>query len=405
MSWKVPISGAGEASNQRRRGFVLVAVTYAAVLVGVTLPSPLYGIYQVEYGLSTAQVTALFATYPAVVLVVLAFTGTWSDALGRRACLLIAVLTSMASSVAFLLAESPQLLFVGRAFTGVASGLVVASANAALIDLEPYHRKGLGSLASSTINQVGLGVGALAAGLAADHLSAPTRTAYAAHVVIVALALVALAFVPETAPRTTTFSVRPTAPTLPIEHRAALFAASAAGFAAFAFCGLVAALAPFFVWHAGGADHHTEAGAAVFTLFFMSAVSQAGWSRIEPSVVTRRALITFVVSLAGFVAGVAAATSWAFFAALCLAGVGVGGVFMGSLQTANGLGDPDHRSGVVMTYFLATFAGLIIPVVGAGWLIDHSGLRTAAVTFGTLLGLVCACCLVAEMGKERHPSS
>lgn len=114
----------------------------------------------------------------------------------------------------------------------------MAGANAALIDLEPYHRQGLGSLASSTINQVGLGVGALAAGLAADHLCAPTRTAYAAHVVVVALALVALAFVPETAPRTTTFSVRPTAPTLPIEHHAALFAASAAGFAAFAFCGL-----------------------------------------------------------------------------------------------------------------------------------------------------------------------
>lgn len=42
MSWKVPISGAGQTSNQRRRGLVLVAVTYAAVLVGVTLPSPLW---------------------------------------------------------------------------------------------------------------------------------------------------------------------------------------------------------------------------------------------------------------------------------------------------------------------------------------------------------------------------
>jgi len=296
-------------------------------------------------------VIALFATYPVFVLVILAVTGTWSDALGRRVCLLVAVLTNMASSVAFLLATGPLLLFVGRGFTGIASGFVVASANAALIDLAPAGRKALGSLASSTINQVGLGVGALAAGLAADHLPAPTRTSYLSHAVLSGGALLALAFVPETAPRTSRISIRPVAPALPDGHRAALIGASAAGFAAFAFCGLVAALAPFFVSTVAGSDHHTEAGAAVFTVFVMSAVSQAGWSRVDPDGVMRWALITFVVSLGGFAAGVAVATSWAFFAALCLAGVGVGGVFMSSLQTVNRLGGADHRSAVVMTYF------------------------------------------------------
>jgi MFS family permease len=378
----------------RIRGFVLVALLYAVVLSGVTLPSPLYGLYQSEYLLTTATITALFATYPAGVLVVLLFTGTWSDALGRRPCLLIAALTSVGSSVAFLAADGPVLLFVGRALTGIASGFMVASANASLIELAPEHRKVFASVTSSVINQVGLGLGALVAGLAVDHAAAPLRLSFAVHACVVAVAISALWFIPETALRTTRLSVMPRSLGLPSTGRSEMLAACAAGFAAFALCGLLAALAPFFVTATIGPGRHTAAGVAVFAIFALSAVSQPLWARLDPVTMMRWALVILVVSMLAFAASVAATSAWGFFASVCVGGIGVGGVFMGSLREVNALAEAHELGRVTSTYFVAAFAGLVLPVVGTGWVTDRFGLTTAAVTFTSVITLLSLGCLV-----------
>jgi hypothetical protein len=44
----------------------------------------------------------------------------------------------------------------------------------------------------------------------------------------------------------------------------------------------------------------------------------------------------------------------------------VGGVFLGSLATANRLAPPGRRGQAISTYFAACYCGLTIPVVGVG---------------------------------------
>lgn len=386
----------------RHRGFLLIAVIYVTVLSGVTLPTPLYGIYQSQYDLTTAEVTALFATYPLGVLVVLLCTGNWSDAIGRRACMLIAALMSVASSTAFLVAQGPALLFVGRAMTGIASGFVVASANAALIELAPRHRKSFASVTSSALNQVGLAVGALAAGLAADYAPDPTRLSFAVHALAVVVVSATLCFIPETAPRTTRMSLLPTALGLPAAARAQMLAACAAGFSAFALCGLLAALAPAFVSATIDTAGHAAAGAVVFAMFALSAVSQPLWSRLDPHRMMRWALVTLLGSMVAFATAVAAGSGRGFFASVCLGGVGVGGVFMGSLRTVNTLTAPHERGRVTSTYFVATFAGLVLPVVGTGWAADRYGLTAAAASFSSLIACLSVACLVPFVGERRR---
>lgn len=386
----------------RIRGFVLVALLYATVLTGVTLPSPLYGIYQSQYALTTAEITALFATYPAGVLAVLLFTGTWSDALGRRVCLLIAAVMSVGSSAAFLLADGPPLLFVGRAMTGIASGFIVASANASLIELAPERRKAFASVTSSVINQVGLGLGALVAGLAADYAPEPTRLSFGAHAIIVAVAIPALWFIPETAPRTTRMSMTPRSLGMPAAGRTEMLAACAAGFAAFALCGLLAALAPFFVATTTGPGNHTTAGVAVFAIFAFSAVSQPLWARLDPVSMMRRALVILMASMVAFASSVVLASGWGFFTSVCVGGIGVGGVFMGSLREVNALAEPYELGRVTSTYFVAAFAGLVLPVIGTGWVTDRFGLVAAAVSFTAAITLVCLGCLVPLL-SHRDP--
>ena len=60
----------------RRVAFWLLAFVFAATMLGTTLPTPLYDIYQVQWHFSAAIVTVTFAVYAAGVLLTLLLTGT-----------------------------------------------------------------------------------------------------------------------------------------------------------------------------------------------------------------------------------------------------------------------------------------------------------------------------------------
>ena len=53
-------------------------------MLGTTLPTPLDGLYQQEFGFSALMVTVIFATYAAGVIAALLLLGRLSDQIGRR---------------------------------------------------------------------------------------------------------------------------------------------------------------------------------------------------------------------------------------------------------------------------------------------------------------------------------
>jgi hypothetical protein len=55
-----------------------------------------------------------------------------------------------------------------------------------------------------------------------------------------------------------------------------------------------------------------------------------------------------------------------FLAGTVVGGMAVGAVFLGSLATANRLAAAGRRGQVISAFFVACYAGLIIPVVGVG---------------------------------------
>src|SRR5262245_20979855 len=72
----------------RAVAFWLVAAAFTVTMLGTTLPTPLYVIYQQEIHFSTLMVTVVFATYAAGVLAALLLVGHVSDEIGRRRTLL-----------------------------------------------------------------------------------------------------------------------------------------------------------------------------------------------------------------------------------------------------------------------------------------------------------------------------
>ena len=70
------------SSGSRRRAvvgrplaFALVAYAFAVTMLGTTLPTPLYPIYQARMGFSELTVTVIFAVYAAGVIAALVLVG------------------------------------------------------------------------------------------------------------------------------------------------------------------------------------------------------------------------------------------------------------------------------------------------------------------------------------------
>src|SRR3954469_5231503 len=84
--------------------------------------SPLYRIYQVQFGFSTTTLTLLFAAYIVVLLLTLLFLGSVSDYVGRRPVMLAGLIVGATACGLFLSAQALGLLFAGRALQGVGGG-------------------------------------------------------------------------------------------------------------------------------------------------------------------------------------------------------------------------------------------------------------------------------------------
>src|ERR1700679_1356051 len=101
-------------------------------MLGTTLPTPLYGLYQEQLGFSELMVTVIFATYAVGVIASLLLFGRLSDEIGRRGALLPGLALSALSAVAFLLAHGLAPLLVGRLLSGLSAGIFTGTATATL---------------------------------------------------------------------------------------------------------------------------------------------------------------------------------------------------------------------------------------------------------------------------------
>ncbi len=107
------------------------------MMAGASAPSPFYPVLQRDIGFSSATLTGIFAVYAVALLLTLLVTGSLSDHLGRRPVVSGALALLAVSMLAFWHADSVTLLVTARIVQGVASGLLLSSLTATVVDLEP----------------------------------------------------------------------------------------------------------------------------------------------------------------------------------------------------------------------------------------------------------------------------
>jgi MFS family permease len=357
----------------RQVAFWLIAYVFAATMLGTTLPTPLYVIWQSQWHFSSGLVTVIFAVYAAGVLTALVFAGRASDQVGRRPVLGAALAFSALSTVVFIVATSVGFLFVGRVLSGFSAGLMTGTATAALTDMLGPVKPRRASITATAVNTGGLGLGPLLAGLFAQYLPHPTVLVFEVYLALLAAAALAVASVPETVAQRHRLSIRFAGFGFPSSGRNEFVAAGVAGFAAFSLLGIFSALAPTFL---GGVLHeynHAVAGLVVFMIFAVSAGTQIVVGRFNDRKVVSFGLALFLFVLALIVAGLSQASLGLFLIGTGVGGIAVGCVFIGSLATANRLAPAERRGQVISSYFTFCYLGLAIPVIGVGVASEHFG--------------------------------
>jgi MFS family permease len=373
----------------RQVAFWLLALVLGVTMAGTTLPTPLYVIYQSRWHLSAAMVTVTFAAYAAAVLATLLLAGRSSDEAGRRPVMAVALAASALSTVVFILAPDVGALIAARIVSGLSAGLMTGTATATLTELIPASGRRRASLVATAANMGGLGVGPLFAGLFAQYAPHPTTLVFEVYLAVLAAAALIVLLMPETVLPRTRPALRFAGLGIPERGRGEFIAAAVAAFAAFALLGLFSSLVPGFIGDTLHEGSHAIQGAVVFLLLAVGTVTQVALSRFSSRRVVLAGLGMFLAALVLIATALAEAGMALFLVGTAAGGVAVGAIFLGSLATASRLAPAERRGHVISTFFVACYAGLIIPVLGVGVLSEFTGTFPAVLTLSALLAVLC----------------
>jgi MFS family permease len=364
----------------RWAGFGFVAFAFLVNMFGTTLPTPLYPLFQQRYSFGELMVTVVFAIYVVGVIAGLLLFGALSDEIGRKPVLAAGLAFSAASALLFVFAGSLTPIYAARILSGFSAGVFTGTATAALVDLVPGDRRRLASIVAIAVNLGGLGLGTLVAGLLGDYAASPLRTPFVVDLVLLGAAAVALFLTPETV-RRRSFRLRIQTLAVPREVRSIFIRAATAGFASFAVAGLFSSVAPAFLGNVLGETSHTLAGALVLILFGGAIVGQVA----VPLLSDRSALVYgCVIMLAGIALlglGIGGESLAGLVASAAVVGIGQGLVIGSGLAAINQRAPVERRAETASAFFVVTYVGLALPVIGVGLAAESFGLKTAGVAF------------------------
>jgi MFS family permease len=386
------------AGRGRRLGYPLAALALTAMMLGGTLPIPLYVLYEPKMGFGPLGVTVVFASYVVGTLAALLGFGDLSDHVGRKKVLGIAIAAAVVSTAIFLAATSIGELIAARVFSGLAAGFATGTVTAALAELQPQADRRRAAVVASGANLTGLGLGPLVAGLFAQYLPDPTHTVFWVYLGVIALVIAALPGIPETVlDPDRAFRVRLRIG-VPASMRLVMLGAGLGIFAAFTLLGLFSSLVPSFLRGVLGVTNLAVIGAAAFLIFVTAAISQAVSARLTSRRSVTTGLPLLLAALAALEISLFVKAVWLFLIGTVAGGIASGLIFRGGLSEVNAQAAASSRAEVVSTFFAAAYLGLGLPVVLIGVITPATGTVDAS---AWVAGLVAAVILAAAVIVTR----
>ena len=367
--------------------FAAVTAIFVLFAAAASAPTPLYVVYQKEWGFATSTLTVIFAVYVAGLIGSLLVLGALSDHVGRRPVLAAAIALEAVAFVLFFFAGDVSVLLIARIAQGIATGMAFSTLGATLVDMNPPHSPGRAGLVNGVAPISGLALGALGCGALVQYAPAPTHLVFALLLVGTIFAGVVIARIPETAAR------RPGAlasliPVLgiPARLRSDVFALVPIIVASWALGGLYLSLGPSVAAGIFGMRNHLIGGLVV-TLLCGAGALTAFVLRSWPA----RTVLGISASLisggtALTLAGVEVHTVALAGVGTVIAGVGFGASALATFGTLARLAGPGERGELLAVALVIAYLAFSLPAVAAGFASTTAGLHATTVVYS--LGVV-----------------
>jgi MFS family permease len=381
-----------------RAAYVLVAAVIGLALFASATPSPIYGIYRDLWGFSQVVLTLVYATYAFGVLAALLLAGRISDEVGRRPVLLVSLGTLIATSVLFMLADSVAWLFVARGLQGLATGLALGAASAALLDLHPRRDPSGVGLTNGVASAGGIGLGILVSAALVQLLPAPRVLPYVVLFVLFAVAFAGALLMPEPVADRSRPRLTPQRPGVPPGVRRPFLLAALAVLSSWSTAGLFLSLGPQLSATIFNTSNHMVTGINMFVLAACGALAQLAFGRRAPWAGAAGGSVALAAGTAIIVAAASTDSAALLLVGSVVGGAGFGLAFLGALRALSAAIPPDHRAAVMSAFYVVAYMSLSIPAVLAGVGVNPLGLES---TFEILGSVAAAIALVVAVEAWR----
>ena len=371
----------------RPAAFGAITAIFVLFAAASSAPSPLYVVYQQEWGFSATTLTVVFAVYVLALIGSLVIVGALSDHVGRRPVLAAAIALEAVALVLFITAGDVTVLLAARIAQGIATGAALTTLGATLVDLNPPHSPGRAGVVNGVAPVGGLAVGALGCGALVQYAPAPTHLVFALLLLGMGLAGIIVARMPETSARRPG-GLASLAPRLgvPARLRPDLYALIPILVASWALGGLYLSLGPSVAAGLFGLSNHLIGGLVVTLLCGTGAVTAFALRAWPAQRVLRTGAILLTAGTALTLAGLQGHAVALAAAGTVLAGIGFGASALACFGTLARLAAPEERGELFSVAYVIAYLAFSLPAVLAGFASTYAGLHATALVYG--LGVV-----------------
>jgi len=382
--------------------FAAIAAIFVTFSAASAAPSPLYVVYQQEWGFSASTLTVIFAVYVAGLIAALLVLGALSDHIGRRPVLAAAIVLEAVALVLFLTAGDVGVLLAARVVQGIATGAAMTTLGAALVDLNPPHAPGRAGLINGIAPVAGLAVGALGTGALVQFAPGPTHFVYALLLLGMVVAALTVSLMPETSTRRPggASSLKPRLG-VPVRLRADVLALTPIIVASWALGGLYMSLGPSVAAGVFGLSSHLIGGLVVTLLCAPGALTSFLLRKRPTPQVLALAGVMLTLGAAISIVGVETSTISLAVIGTLVSGIGFGASALASFGTLAVLAAPDERGELFAVALVIAYVAFSVPAVIAGLAAGSAGLHTTALVYGLVVALLSAAALIAQ-GVRRQ---
>lgn len=367
-----------------RARFWTAAAVAVVALWSSGAPALVYPVYEQVWNLTPAVITAIFAVYPVVLVVVLVVFGGVSDFIGRRATMLAGLASIIVGVLIFALAPDVAWLFVGRIFQGIGVGLALSPAGAALVE---YGRStAMASSVNTVATAVGLTIATVLGGGLVQYAPFPRElTFWVLFVVTVALAVLVY-FLPR-GDRSAQAGARwrPRPIRVPRDIRGVVLTASLGAATSFAVGAVLISLGAQLIKDVLHTDNALVAGLVLAISSVVGGAVSIAARNLSPRVAVASGGILGAVAIGLLIASADLSSLPLFIVTSVIFGAAYGLLFLGSLGLINRYAQPDHRAGTLSVVYLVAYLGQGTVAIGLGVLATGLGLAPALSIVGPVL--------------------